>query len=756
MQKKSREINEEFALLQRLAHSAAGAFSRDIPAMLERLQGALLAHADSTIRPEESRICMYRYTTIHKNADALADMLRRELTDVIHGEIVKKFTPTVNQEFSLDDTELVSMSEMEMTVILGNLARAAENNLGDILSSLNLRLSVLFKNKDFSIADNPFRPEVFFRAMANAWQSFDEHADESTLIVLRLLTPHVYINLNPIYQLLNDCLIGEGILPQHIDTYRRERTQAFEVTQIRVDQLNNNLPPGGVNAPATDMAAQQSLLGRLQRLLTGQAANHPMAMPTIMPSLNQASQLLNTMSFMINPPPAPLMVDSGMIQFLTNLQQRFRAAAQTTGQSAGNSSPDAGHPLQPTLSQPNVLHELRKNNNQHTFSEMDAPMVNLLAHVFDFIFRDRQLPPEIKFLIGQLQIPVLKAALLDRNFFFQESHPARRLINLLGKAGVGWIRANGMDDPLYVLISDITQKIQNEFTDDLGLFEQCIGQLETFLEEEEEEIEIIIEPNVSEQLLAENQKLAYEAAHREIQSRKASGEVSSMLDDFLDDMWLPVLAHAYMHQADDPMGWPDSLKVMDDLIWSVQPKTSVDERNKLLDLLPVLVKRLNEQLDTISIDFPARTKFMAALVERHAAVVRYAFKLSATHQLKHAELMARRAVTHRLQSKKDEQPPIIRDAYDALVDSMARGVWLEYQRETPQGMLTLNFRLTWISPMRSRFLMTNRQGYDALVKTPLELASDLRNGLATVLNGQPILSRAIESAVEELETSQAA
>ena len=49
--------------------------------------------------------------------------------------------------------------------------------------------------------------------------------------------------------------------------------------------------------------------------------------------------------------------------------------------------------------------------------------------MFDFVSADRQLPDAIKALLGRLQIPVLKAAMLDKEFFSRRKHPARLLVN---------------------------------------------------------------------------------------------------------------------------------------------------------------------------------------------------------------------------------------------------------------------------------------------------------------------------------------
>ena len=70
-------------------------------------------------------------------------------------------------------------------------------------------------------------------------------------------------------------------------------------------------------------------------------------------------------------------------------------------------------------------------------------------------WRPLQPTDSIKALIGRLQIPVLKAAMLDGAFFSKKSHPSRLLVNALAEAGIGWSPTMGQDDPLYRKIEQL-------------------------------------------------------------------------------------------------------------------------------------------------------------------------------------------------------------------------------------------------------------------------------------------------------------
>ena len=58
----------------------------------------------------------------------------------------------------------------------------------------------------------------------------------------------------------------------------------------------------------------------------------------------------------------------------------------------------------------------------------DEDTVNLVGMLFDYILNDRNLAIPMKALIGRLQIPMLKVAILDKTFFSRTSHPARQLV----------------------------------------------------------------------------------------------------------------------------------------------------------------------------------------------------------------------------------------------------------------------------------------------------------------------------------------
>jgi hypothetical protein len=70
----------------------------------------------------------------------------------------------------------------------------------------------------------------------------------------------------------------------------------------------------------------------------------------------------------------------------------------------------------------NVLRDLQYSSLGKKVNQLESMTIELVAMLFDFIFETKDLPDGIKALLARLQIPVLKAAMLDGAFFAKKNH----------------------------------------------------------------------------------------------------------------------------------------------------------------------------------------------------------------------------------------------------------------------------------------------------------------------------------------------
>ncbi|HEV7949906.1 MAG TPA: DUF1631 family protein, partial [Glaciihabitans sp.] len=186
---------------------------------------------------------------------------------------------------------------------------------------------------------------------------------------------------------------------------------------------------------------------------------------------------------------------------------------------------------------------------------------------------------------------------------------------------------------------------------------------------------------------------------------------------------------------------------MDDLIWSVKPKVTPDERRELLSQLPSLLSMINAWLNVVKWDGSERVKFFSTLAERHAAIVRTAVELSARQQLEITLNVAQKASERRLNKRAMEHSDLPVDEYMHLVDGLEPDTWIEFLRHSGTHE---KCRLAWVSPRRTRFVFVDRQGQDAYILSFDELVQSFRGNRAAIVAADSVVDRALAAALEEV------
>jgi len=405
----------------------------------------------------------------------------------------------------------------------------------------------------------------------------------------------------------------------------------------------------------------------------------------------------------------------------------------------------------------NILRQMRDMEQVRRAPELDRGTVDALAEVFDYVFADQSIPVQMKFVIGRLQIPVLKAAMIDRDFFLSSEHPARRLVDTLAHASIAWAPEKGENDPLYENIQHTVQRVLNEFEDDLGLFRDLLQSFNEFLFETEQQAKGRIEPAADQERTGEAYDNALvhadEMVHARIMALPKSLPLANFLVPFLAQQWREVLAQAWLKSATDTQPWEAALKTMDQLIWSAQPKITSEDRRQLVTVLPDLVRGLNVGLDAIAWNEQARAKFTRRLITTHTLAIRMTQApaedtVSAALE-ERAGQEAMQALDARLASQLSES----KDEFDSLAQTFNQGMWFDFTQENGQQH---RCRLSWVSPMRTRLLFTNREGFDAFVRSEREVAALLRHQRLRTLTQTPIVARALSHIMASEDESLAA
>jgi len=249
--------------------------------------------------------------------------------------------------------------------------------------------------------------------------------------------------------------------------------------------------------------------------------------------------------------------------------------------------------------------------------QSDDMTIDTVAMLFDYILDDRNIPVPMRALLGRLQIPLVKVAMLEREFFSRKSHPARQLLNGLAATATGCDPQQGDEDPSYRKVEAIIQTIVEEFETDTSLFQTLLDDLDSFRNKEQQQAGI--RAGVSVKVMQEQKRLdaAKSTTMREIEPRISAQNNLEFVHEFITTHWKNLLFITCARQGKNSDTWKQVVSTMDDLIWSVRPKNTDEERQRLATMQATLLNRLRQGMQRLSIAPTERDAFIARLVDTH-------------------------------------------------------------------------------------------------------------------------------------------
>jgi hypothetical protein len=776
-------------LVRAMMGRTLGYFEDREDAQLTQIRSHLLDLADSKLPLLQSQNLRTAAMLLDRQADAFKRLYRDALQRNLQEEMqvawpgMQTLAPTAaplgNTEpagdRSLDGMtlSLIDVDEVHKILLLDRVAQQFNQRYEASLAPLTLKLGALFGLESATLSDNPFRPEILLRAFQQAWEQ-GEFEPQATEHLVEALDPQHTIDLGALYKELDATLTQAGIRADVVHRIRKSVSSAYAPLSAHApltDAASSGAAPlgsshaplqghgGGYGASQGGAHAGGNAQGNPPGNAPSQADGPPgdgsrSAWAAMLPTGQQIATQVRTFlhrlglgasnsqqaQLAMEPPPA---ADPALMDYLGQLGQ-----AHSAGEVAGSRFQWLQAAQDPERGHYNVLREIRERDEIRQAPELDRGTVDALAEVFDYVFADAAIPMQMKVVIGRLQIPVLRAAMLDRDFFLRSEHPARKLVDSLASASVTWTPEKGEQDPLYLRIEHTVQRVLTEFESDLELFSELLAEFATFLFETEQQAEQQIAPVADQQRDEEALQAALAHADEVIHARisvLAQGlPLAPFLKPFLTTQWRQVIAAAWLTEDSEPGRWNASLQTMDQLIWSTQPKTQSDERKALVAVLPELVRQLNVELDGIDWHGDARATFTRRLIGTHMLAIRMKAPPAEDSQSAALEESAGQAAMQALDERRAAQLSVhdlsAQDNYDESAQLLSRGVWFEValEADTPYRC-----RLSWVSPMRTRFLFTNREGFDAFVRSEREVAAMLRDGQLRMLEQTPIVERAL-------------
>ncbi|WP_417545834.1 DUF1631 domain-containing protein [Marinobacter sp.] len=629
---------------------------------------------------------------------------------------------TLSRQANADNLALVGDDDLEEQVALNAMITKAKAHFQGPLLQLQTRFSQVYEGATEESPVNPMAPEHLCSAFTEAIQALEIQIRER-LILLKQFDRYVVSNLGMLLDEANRILIQAGVIPNF--RYHGKSGQQHSAAEGQSAAGSPKSSVGSHENRQDGGASSNAVFEQIHQLLARQRANAGV------PSRQ-------------HDPGFRVIGGNELVSLLASLPFSTQAGAEHNLSAGEPIIIDLREAVQQILAQANT-----RDGKKPALKEMDEDLINLVSMLFEFILDDYNLSAPVQVLISRLQIPILKVVIKDKSFFSKTTHPARKLLNALARAGIGWSNSDEKTrDKLYEKIHGIVQRILSEFDGDIALFEALNDEFEEFLARENRKASLVEQrTRESERGRIKSQK-AQELVDRVIKERVARYRLPESTYNILINGWSRVMFLAYLRD-DVEHRWQESVKVVDDLIWCLHPHQEDTERDQWVRVVPGLLKSLRAGLEEVSYNAARLDDTMSQLKHELAE----AFRASSSMEFSEPPPATEDEQDEDARSKAELQPEDAAIAeFMAQIDGIEIGNWVEFRLVNGASF---RCKLSAIIEEADCFVFVNRMGLKVIEKNRVELAHEMRRGRMTLLEQGAFIDRALDAVVGSLRSKTA-
>lgn len=632
---------------------------------------------------------------------------------------------TLSKQASSESLSLVGDEDLEEQVALNAMITKAKAHFQGPLLQLQTRFSQVYSEATEESPVNPMAPEHLCSAFTEAIEALEIQIRER-LILLKQFDRYVVSNLGMLLDEANRILIQAGVIPNF--RYHGKAGKQYTAESAK------DAPPAATETPeptgqaSTEATSNSAVFEQIRQMLALQRANAGIPPRASDPGIRLVSdsELADLLNALPLPDTRPI---SGNLSDGEPITIDLRYVVQQILSQA-----DTGDGRKPAL------------------NEFDEDLINLVSMLFEFILDDYNLSAPVQVLISRLQIPILKVVIRDKSFFSQASHPARRLLNSMARAGIGWSTSDEKTkDKLYNQIHNIVQRILNEFSGDVALFETLNQEFDQFLEKENRKSSLVEQRTRESERGRIKSQQAQETVDNLLRQKVARYKLPETIHDILINGWSRVMFLAYLRD-DVEHRWNESVRVVDDLIWCLHPHQEDDERDQWVRVVPSLLKTLRAGLEEVSYNSSKLDVMIGHLKHELAEAFRTNAAIEA-RQDSPAEPEEDIATLHQTAVERQQQ---LEDAaiseYVTQIDTIDIGNWVEFRLVNGASF---RCKLSAIIEEADCFVFVNRMGLKVIEKNRIELAHEMRRGRLTLLEQGALIDRALDAVVGSLRSKTA-
>ncbi len=431
----------------------------------------LFIKAENASSNQQETQLFEQYNRLKKNSGKLLDSMAA-ITNSMPDEITEKISLS-DDEVSLS---LVAEEELEISLAFTQLESVLDIKFSNYLFALEKRLKILFASKNITKSNMPFGIASICWIFSQTLDLIEINVSIKTSLV-ESIKKHLLVNLPDTYKSIDKKFVDAGILPNIKKTVKSKRQSAFSNMS---NQQQNSQQKDGM-APSQEMP-QSSANGIQNFPQDNNGLNHspvPNANPLEQNQQPPNSEALHSRSAELVNSIFDLMnqgrqhgLDMSQASNIDNtmMDNTLQNLSEFTSVAAGSTEIDKLKEM--------ILDDVRNETGIYypSLSRSQQNSLDVMGMFYEEVKADPSIDNNIVSSLNAINIPLIRTAINDNDFFENTNHPAREYLEKIIYASQKWHGTSVVKK-----LHKFSESVASDFDGSTDSFDEANDTLDSYL-----------------------------------------------------------------------------------------------------------------------------------------------------------------------------------------------------------------------------------------------------------------------------------
>lgn len=389
-----------------------------------------------------------------------------------------------------------------------------------------------------------------------------------------------------------------------------------------------------------------------------------------------------------------------------------------------------------------LLNSMAKIHNSvisKSLSQIDGRTIDFVEMIFGAFLTDENISDAIKSLLLELQVCIIKTAMMDKDMFSNPRHQARNVLDTIAHLGIG---LDNKDNTLFKTIGLIIEQLNTTYEQNISNFGTALIALNRLKS---------IEKNKSDEKEAETrQQFLKEHARQiiltELKRHTKNKVLPAEIKPLILKNWSNLMLNIYIKLGNESDDWRDSVDTLKDIINSLQPPKSKIQWLLLKNNSDELIEKITQVLSKTKQDTASIKTSILALKNTHDNLIKQSyFDAAAENTIEE--------FTEKVDDEENdayEQKLILSKKQLALLPNEVKlGTWFEIYNG--EGRAIRRLKLSLIIYDNATLVFIDRMGNKVLEKNATEFLYELEHDKSRLLADHSIFNHALNNIIVMLQ-----